>query len=248
MTYFRQQARAYAASRPTYPTELYQALAKLAPNPHHVWDCGTGSGQAAVDLTHFFDAVTATDTSAEQLAFAPKHPRIQYIEAPAESVPLDDASVDLITVASALHWFELEAFYAEAKRVLRPGGVIAAWAYNNHTTPPEIRSVTRRLSRELLADFWPQQNHDYTWTNYATLPFPFTPIEHTLPSFTARASLTLPQYQDYMRSWSATQRYINHHGHDPVDLIAESLQHAWGADETVDIEWPLFFKIGSIPQ
>lgn len=248
MTHFRAQARAYAASRPRYPKGLFTHLAQRVPTRSHAWDVGTGSGQAARDLAAHFERVTATDTSPEQLAFAPRHPRITYLCAPAERAPFDDASLDLITVASALHWFDLDAFYTEAQRCLQPGGLLAAWAYAQHHTTPAVLDVTQRLSRHLLADFWPQQNHDYTFTRYATLPFPFTPLEPPLPPFTAHARLHLHQYQDYMRSWSATQRYIQHHGHDPVEALTPELTRAWGDPNTpLDVTWPLFFRIGRHP-
>jgi len=66
---------------------------------------------------------------------------------PAESLPVEDNSVTLIQVATALHWFDHEKFYRECDRVLAPGGVIAAFCYSvfmtvvNHSKSEEINKV-----------------------------------------------------------------------------------------------------------
>ena len=127
--HFSSQATDYARFRPNYPAELFAWLAGIAPSRDTAWDCGTGSGQAAIGLAAHFARVFATDPSRKQLEHAEPHPRIDYRLAPAEVRLLDTASIDLVTVAQAIHWFDLDKFYAEAKRVLKPGGIIAAWTY-----------------------------------------------------------------------------------------------------------------------
>ncbi|HEX6639020.1 MAG TPA: class I SAM-dependent methyltransferase, partial [Steroidobacteraceae bacterium] len=126
---FSTVAREYANFRPGYPREMFAWLSGAAPARHAVWDCGCGSGQASTALADFFDEVFATDVAPEQISAAKAHPRVQYSVAPAEKSGLPDASVDLVTVAQALHWFDAEAFYDEARRVARPGALLAAWTY-----------------------------------------------------------------------------------------------------------------------
>ncbi len=120
-------AAQYAQARPHYPAALFDWLAAHCAKRTLAWDCGAGNGQASVALAAYFEQVHATDISAAQLAEAPAHPRIHYRVAPADASALPSHTADLITVAQALHWFDLDAFYAEARRVLRPGGLIAAW-------------------------------------------------------------------------------------------------------------------------
>jgi ubiquinone/menaquinone biosynthesis C-methylase UbiE len=109
--------------RPRYPREMFEYLGTVAPSLERVWDCGSGSGQAAVQLAEVFNRVIATDTSEKQIRNAQPHERVEYRVAPAEQSGLESSSVDLIMVAQALHWFDLDRFYAEARRVLRPDGV-----------------------------------------------------------------------------------------------------------------------------
>src|SRR5436309_13441105 len=127
--HFSEVANRYADFRPHYPATLFDYLATPVPRSSLVWDCACGSSQATLDLATRFDRVVATDASREQIASATPHPNVEYRVAPADESGLPDASVGLLTVAQALHWFDLERFYAEAKRVLQPGGVLAVWAY-----------------------------------------------------------------------------------------------------------------------
>ncbi len=128
--HFSGHAAVYASFRPGYPPALIDFVTSLAPGRSLAWDCATGNGQAAVCLAEHFERVIATDASAAQLAQATPHPNVEYRQAPAEQSGLADGSVDLLTVATALHWFDFDRFYAEAERVLAPGGALAAWAYN----------------------------------------------------------------------------------------------------------------------
>jgi ubiquinone/menaquinone biosynthesis C-methylase UbiE len=96
-------AKQYAAFRPRYPRELFDYLASIVANHRRAWDCGAGSGQATLDLAERFDEVIATDLSDKQLARAPERPNITWLVAPAESVPIESETVDLTTVAQALH-------------------------------------------------------------------------------------------------------------------------------------------------
>ncbi len=147
--YFSGHATDYRAFRPAYPRELFAVLADTAPRRELVWDCGTGNGQAAVALAEHFKKVFATDASADQVKNAEPHQRVEYAVAPAEKCPLTDHCADLVTVAQALHWFEFDKFYAEVRRVCRPGGLLAAWTYDLHSVSPTIDVVLNRLAGRL---------------------------------------------------------------------------------------------------
>src|SRR5882672_9881793 len=157
--HFSKQAATYAKARPTYPPALFTELARLAPGRTLAWDAGTGNGQAAVALAPHFAQVAATEPSAAQLAQAVPHPRVAYHQA-AETAPLlGDASVDLVTVAQAAHWFDRPKFYAEVKRVLRPGGVVALWTYGLCVIDPAIDAVVFRFYHGPVGPYWPPERH-----------------------------------------------------------------------------------------
>src|SRR6266568_6165743 len=162
----------YAAFRPRYPDALFDFLADAAPARDAAWDCATGNGQAAIGLAHHFPRVIATDASEAQIAHATPDPRVTYRVAPAEASGLDDRSVDLVTAAQALHWFDRPKFWAEARRVLRPRGVVAVWTYLLFEIAPEIDAIIREFYSDVVGPFWPPERH-ITEERYRTIEFPF---------------------------------------------------------------------------
>jgi SAM-dependent methyltransferase len=236
----------YASARPTYPDALFEWLAEIALARDLAWDCGAGSGQASVALSRHFAHVVATDASAGQLAQAAPHPRIEYRAAPAEASGLDDGAVDLVTVAQALHWFPLEAFYAEVRRVSRPGAVIAAWTYAAFSLGvPAADAIIRTYHYETMADWWPPERI-FVEHGYRDLAFPFDRIE--VPAFRMETSWTLSQVTAYLRSWSATARWAAAHGGaDPVAPVEAELRAVWrDPDEPVAVSWPLTVIAGRV--
>jgi SAM-dependent methyltransferase len=236
-SHFATVAREYANFRPGYPPELFAWLARMAPARDAAWDCGCGSGQASTALAEYFSAVHATDVSAEQIAAAKTHPRVRYSVAPAERCALADASVDLVSVAQALHWFDVEAFYVEARRVARPGALLAVWNY------PRPQFVDAELDRHFLAfyadvvgPYWPPERV-HVEQNYRTLPFPFE--ELAAPEFGLELRWQLEQVIGYVSSWSATARYRKAKSRDPVPLLRETLTPVWPSGGVVTVRMPI---------
>jgi SAM-dependent methyltransferase len=244
--HFAPVAGAYADFRPTYPAALFDWLAGIAPDRELAWDCACGSGQASVDLAARFERVVATDASAAQLAGAAAHARIEYRLAAAEASGLPDAAADLITVAQALHWFDRPRFYAEVCRVLKPGGVLAAWTYGVQTLADErVNAHVQHFYREIVGPYWPPERA-LVETGYRSLDFPFA--ELAVPAFAMTADWNLPRLLGYFASWSATGRYIQARGEDPVAALAERLTQAWGdPGATRLVTWPLAIRAGRIP-
>ncbi|MCB9755870.1 MAG: class I SAM-dependent methyltransferase [Myxococcales bacterium] len=246
--HFSDASESYARYRPRYPDALYERLASVAPGRALCWDCATGSGQAAVALAERFDAVVATDASAEQLASARPHPRVEYRHERAERTSLAPASVELVTVAAALHWFELSSFYAEVRRVVRPGGVLAAWTYGvSVETSPAVDAIVDEYARELLGPYWaPQLEH--VRERYRGLPFPFAPIE--LPPLAIELEWTLAQLLGKLNTWSAAGAYRRAHGRRATAAIEARLAAAWErggpADVARAIRLPLYFRVGRV--
>jgi SAM-dependent methyltransferase len=241
---FSSHAREYARYRPRYPRELFEHLASLTPRHELAWDVGTGSGQAALGLAAHFDRVVATDASAEQLARAVPHERIEYHVERAEDVSLAPGSVDLVTVAVAVHWFDFDAFYSAVRRVGAKHGVIAVWTYEASVIDPAVDPVLHRYDRNVLAGYWPDRV-EYIFARYETLPFPFEELPR--PSFELVAEWDLPQLIGFLQSWSGSRRYMEQRGADPVEAIRDELGAAWGdASRRRTVRWPLHFRIGRI--
>lgn len=244
--HFGSVAANYASSRPGYPPALFAWLATVTPRHDLAWDCGTGSGQTAVALAAHFDRVVASDASERQLEHAVPAPNVDYQCFPAESTPLEDLSVDLVTVSQALHWFDLERFYAEVGRVLRPSGAIAVWTYGRHYVDgaPEATAIVEDFHDRLVGPYWPP-GREHVDSNYVDLPFPFRPID--VPAVAMECHWSLDQLRDYLGTWSATSRYEAALGRDPRELIASDLDAAWGDPATVRrIVWPLTVLAGRV--
>ena len=207
-------ASQYAAFRPRYPVALYQWLASVAPTRKLVWDCACGNGQASVDLIEHFQEVIGTDLSTEQLAHAVPHDRIAYRVAVAEASGLPNAEFDVVTVAQALHWFDLDRFYAEVRRVLRPDGVLAVWCYGMcEITETRGNALLRHFYEQVSGPYW-QPERRLVETGYRTMRFPAP--ELTAPDFAMVLDWSLNDLLGYVGSWSATACYVKERGTDPV--------------------------------
>ena len=242
--HFSGHAGIYRAARPTYPDALFDWLGAQAPARTLAWDAGCGNGQASVALAARFARVHATDPSATQIASAELRPNIDYRVEPAEQCSLADASADLVTVAQAMHWFDLARFHAEVRRVLKPDGVFAAWTYADCHVDPAIDAVKDRLYVDLTGPYWPPERV-HVENGYRDLPFPFEQL--AAPPFVMRMHWNAPQFLAYLRSWSATQRYVKERGEDPVTLIEADLRAAWG-DASVPraVNWQFQLRCGRI--
>jgi SAM-dependent methyltransferase len=239
--HFSKQAADYAIFRPGYPQELFDYLGSIAPTRQLAWDCGTGNGQAAVGLASVFDRVIATDASEKQIANAQPDEQVEYRVAAAENSGIESDTIDLIMVAQALHWFDLDHFYAEARRVLKPHGVLTASAYNLLHIDPAIDEVVNRYYYEVVGPFWPQERK--LVEQFADLPFPFPEISP--PKFEMTAWCNLDHLVGYLRTWSSTQRFIAARDTDPVEQIIDELHTLWGpAKQTRNVIWPLTLRVG----
>jgi SAM-dependent methyltransferase len=242
--HFSEQARVYALYRPQYPGELFDYLASIAPGCNLAWDCGTGNGQAAQELAKHFNRVIATDGSADQIAQAAAHERIEYRVERAEEVHLEPRSVDLITVATAVHWFDLEPFYQVVRQVTRPNGILAVWMYHLPAVNPAIDEILLHYYTNVLAGYWPERFH-FMREFYRTLPFPFEELDP--PLFKMQTNWELDQLAGFLDSWSATRRYQKERGLNPLSIIWQSLFEAWGdPGHRRTLRWPLYFRVGRV--
>ncbi len=239
---FSTQAKQYAAFRPTYPEALYEFIFQHVRGNENAWDCATGNGQAAVRLARQFKNVYATDISQKQLDQASPAGNIHYAVSPAESTSFPDHQFDLITVGQALHWFDLDKFYAEVKRVIKPGGLLAIWGYGLLYIEPSIDEAFMDFYENTVGPFWDNARR-LVENEYNTIPFPFTAIPN--PPLAIEAEWTLDHLSGYLSSWSATQKFIQQKGYDPVPAFVEKLAALWGKGSR-RVRFPLFTRVAII--
>lgn len=237
---FSGHATSYAQYRPTYPPALFSWLVSLVNDTTAAWDSGTGNGQVAAVLAAYFTQVYATDISEQQIAQAPKRPNIIYKTAAAENSGFADASFDLITVAQAIHWFRFDDFYLEAKRVLKPGGIIAVIGYGLMYIDKETDAIIQHLYSQTLGGSWDAERR-YLDEGYQTIPFPFTEI--TAPAFTMTMEWNVQQLLGYLQTWSAVKHYEKRTGINPVDKIAPQVIAMWKEDLKT-VSFPLLVRVG----
>ena len=235
--HFSAVAKQYAQARPEYPATLFAWIESKVLVHGLAWEPGCGSGQATRDLAPIFDRVHATDPSSAQIAQAHGPANVAFQVEPGEATTLGDASADAVCVAQALHWFDQARFFAECDRVLKPGGVLFAWGYQDLVHPDDLQHVLQPLRDELDA-YWPPER-DLIDEAYRSFAFPFDWIE--APTFELRADWNLARLLGYFSSYSATKRYIDQHGVDPVARHAPAIAQAWGDPDTIrTLRWPMF--------
>lgn len=240
--YFSTQSQTYAAFRPTYPQELYQFLFQHVKNKDNAWDCATGNGQVAHQLAKYFNNVYATDISAQQLVHAIKENNIRYSVGRAEKTEFPDHHFDLITVAQALHWFDLNLFYSEVRRVVKPGGILAVWGYSMLTIDAAIDKFIHEFYYNTVGPYW-DDARKVVEDEYRSIEFPFEQI--SCPRFSIKVEWTLRQLGGYLSSWSATQKFIKEKGYDPVEPFLDDVRNIWDGQEK-QVAFPLFSKIGRV--
>jgi SAM-dependent methyltransferase len=219
---------------------MFQYLADIAPGRNLAWDCATGNGQAAIELANFFDRVIATDASKSQIANTEPHQHVEYRIAPAEQSGLETGEFDIVMIAQALHWLNLNRFYPEVRRALKNNGVFAASAYNLLETEKPIKEIIRRYYYEIVGPYWPPERA--LIERFPEIPFPFA--ERKTPQFEIAAEWNLEHLVGYLRSWSSTQRFIAATNCNPLDQIVSDLQEAWGDPQrTRRIVWPLVLRV-----
>jgi SAM-dependent methyltransferase len=233
-------AAEYAASRLMYPPELFEWLASLLTHQRTAWDAATGNGQAAVGVARYFKRVIATDRSADQIRHAMRHPRIEYRVAPAEESGLPAGSMDLVVIAAAIHWLDLPRFYDEVRRVIRAGGVLAAWTYHVAHVGPPLDKVLGPFYQDVVR---PHFAHGARMVDarYEGLSLPGTPLK--TPSLNVSVRWNVEQVLRFVRTWSGVQSYMAVAGKDPVLEIERAVREALGGgDSAVELSWPLYLR------
>lgn len=244
LKHFGEQSSQYQQFRPTYPKELFEYLFTLVKTFDLAVDCATGNGQAALELASRFNKVIGIDLNREQLDFAEKRNNIEYKCMDVEHTDIADHSVDLITIAQALHWFHFDEFYKEMNRISKSGSIIAAWSYSLGQITPTIDAIISKLYSDLENGYWPKERF-YIDQGYRSIPFPFKKIMP--PVFTVEKQFSFPELIGYLNTWSAIKEFRKRNNKNPIDDIYLELQKVWGtADAIYIMRWPLHMLVGRI--
>lgn len=244
MTYncFAEQADIYAEYRPEYSTDLFEFLSSLLNEHEYAWDCGTGNGQVTSHLRKNFKQIIATDSSYEQLLKAPNYNNVNFTVANAETAPLNDSSINLVTVAEAIHWFNINLFFKEVQRILKPNGIVAVWCYKLAPICPAVQEVVKFYDTNILAQHWPRQVQTINEC-YRNIPFPFDEIK--APQFFLKKEWNLESFIGYMDTWSAAQQFRNKKGYNATINIKSDLEQQWGdPTQKREICWPIHIRVG----
>jgi SAM-dependent methyltransferase len=237
---FSAAAAQYAVARPTYPDALFDWVASESPSSCRAWDCATGSGQAAAGLARHFTTVCASDASREQIARAVRHPRVNYSVQLAERPAYATASFDVVSAACALHWFDVDRYFTEVGRVLRPGGLFAAWTYHRCVVDDAIDEALQRVLHEPIRSYWLPQN-EISWNGYRDVAMPFAPVSS--PPFHIDCRWTLDQFVAFVRTWSGARRFAAARGDAIFDEVRRVLAPLWGR-ETRRVILPIDVRAG----
>ena len=243
--HFAAVANQYAAFRPTYPAALISDIVALAGGPSiTALDVAAGNGQASIPLAAACRHVYASDLALSQIQAMPALANVLPYVSRAEQTCLPDASVDLVCVAQAMHWFDVDAFHREVRRICKPGGVVAVWTYALLRATPPLTAIIDDLYAETAAH-WPA-DRVHVDNHYATLPFPYERIAYTPPAMTA--AFTQERLRGYLSTWSGVQRYCKAGHADPVAARADAIAAAWGqaADATVTFSFDLTVLLGMV--
>lgn len=240
---FSSQSNNYATFRPQSPAAIFDFLYEHVPRFGNAWDCGTGNGQVAVKLAERFEHVYGTDISDQQLQLAPQLPNVTYLQERAEATTMANESIDLVTIAQAIHWFDFEPFYKEVSRVAKPGAIIAAWTYNVLRLTPEVNKVIDHLYWDITRQWWDPERK-YVDDAYTTIPFPFKEIQ--APAMQITQHWNADQLIGYLGTWSGVKNYIKDQKTDPLQLVADDLRAAFGNNEKLEVNFPLNVRAGLV--
>ncbi|MEX0646804.1 MAG: class I SAM-dependent methyltransferase [Balneolaceae bacterium] len=242
---FSKQSDAYKTFRPAYPPELFEILFDLFGSRNECWDCATGNGQAAVELSNYFRHVYATDISRNQIQNAEARENITYSIARAEESGFSDDKFDLITVAQAIHWFDLDAFGREVRRVSKNGGVLAVWGYGLLKIDPDIDPIIDDFYRKKIGPYWDGERKHID-SAYQTIEYNFTEITPDY-DLSINEYWSLNRLEGYLSSWSSVQNYIQQNpSENPVDVIIEKVREHWSDDTVKEVRFPVFLRIWEI--
>ncbi|NLU62697.1 methyltransferase domain-containing protein [Rhodococcus sp. HNM0563] len=242
--WFDHGGQAYAQFRPEYPAELAEFFVSLAPATDLAVDVGCGNGQLTVQLASRFDVVIGVDPSADQIANARLHDRVRYLQAPAETLPVQDRSAALITAAQAAHWFDRPAFYREVRRIAVDDAVLVLVSYGVTKLDPDLDERFQHFYRTEIGPYWPEERK-LVDSGYADIDFPFE--ERPAPPMQIRTQWDLNGMLGYISTWSAVRKAAEAGKSEVLESFAADLADLWGDPATTrEFTSPVNMRVGTI--
>jgi ubiquinone/menaquinone biosynthesis C-methylase UbiE len=242
---FSKQAAIYKSHRPTYPIALYDDILNHVKHKEVCWDCGTGNGQVAVELSKHFKTVYATDISERQIAHAEQKPNIHFSIERAEETTFDDNQFDLITVAQAVHWFDNKAFNKEVKRVAKSDAILCVWGYGLFSVGKAIDKLVNEFYNNFIGSYW-NEERKHIDDQYASINFDFEEIKDNNTNEII-VNWNLTDLTGYFNSWSSVQNYKDvHDGENPVDGLMLRIGEQWKDHSTKEVRFPIFKRMWKI--
>jgi SAM-dependent methyltransferase len=195
-------------------------------------------------LADHFKEVQATDISKKQIDNAIRKPNLHYHVCNAEQLPFSDNYFDLITTATAVHWFRFDEFFSEIKRVAKNNGIFACWAYSVFRTDQTfINSMVDQFYGETVHAYWDAERR-HVDEEYRNIPMPFNEIKN--PGFSTRLTWDLESLEGYLNTWSAVQNYIRKNRANPVNELMVKIRSNIGDNAKISMTFPIFMRIGVI--
>lgn len=269
----------YHSARPTYPASLYKTIHEYhkahSDSNELAVDIACGTGEATFPELQYFDKVIGMDTSAVMVESARKaYPNIDFVVSSAEtfvdSAKLSKESVDLVTVAEGIHWFDLPVFMAEAHRALKPNGTLAFWGYCDAVVtgyPNETKAILELCyGKDKLGPYWQQPGRNLLRDRipYELPADLFKDVERyenvvcteskpaakgNSDTFAMTKMTTVKALQEYVKTWSAWHNWeVAHPGaEDIVKQCFDNLKagNKWKDDTQVELKWDSFLVMAT---
>ncbi|XP_076472850.1 putative methyltransferase DDB_G0268948 [Babylonia areolata] len=253
----------YLKYRPTYSRDVFDTIVNFCKEKESAsfslaLDVGCGSGQSTLPLTKHFQKVIGIDVSDAQISKAPTQiSNVSFRVGPAEDLSfVDSGTVDLVTVAQALHWLDYQRLYEEAQRVLKPCGALVVYGYGMPTlSEAKSQEVIDYFYTEILGPYW-TDGRNHVEEHYQSFSLPFNGWRRN-DSLKIEREWTLDELIGYFCSWSAYQKFLFSNPMDgTMGAMRQKLQETLGLDglsmasceRTVKVTWPVFMLMGHKPQ
>lgn len=244
-------AELYAKYRPKYPDAIYQLIGDYCRAPgasglNVAVDIGCGSGQGTFPLCDIFDHVVGVDISQSQIEQALRlqnldnkygADRLKFLVGPAEDLSFrDDNSVDLISVAAAIHWLDADKFYKEVDRILKPGGSLIVYTY---VLPKPDKEEAVQIEAQFYKEHLSEYASSRIFPKLEDYEIPYGD-EHGVRSVPMNYSLSVQEYVGLITTLSVSQTYLQHNPSSEIfDDLTQRLLNLY-TDPVTKEEIPMY--------
>ncbi|KAK3804335.1 hypothetical protein RRG08_000361 [Elysia crispata] len=224
-----EQSKAYAEHRPRYSDELFKTIADYCketnPNLNLAVDIGCGPGMSTIGFAKYFKKVIGVDVSETQIACAPTDiPNCEFKVGYSDKLPfIKSGTVDLICSGESFNLMPQKETFAEADRVLKPGGSIAIFGYDLPASDnPEINAVIQKMWVTMIP-YWPKDSTQiFDRFSSVELPYPGWTRNDTL-KMTMRTDIK--KHIGMMKStWPVVAYTRDHPDEDFIGDIARQIE------------------------